>query len=302
VLTYTALNSRIGILCNEKTSTTSSYYTVDTEPVNFTSAGGLYMPTIDGQITYETPYYIIGHKSFPISEAVMAGGTITNYDITYAIDTGSGFGSFKNLSYSRAGGGGSNGSTNVTMTSTTGVNVGDYVFGTNINGNAKVQSITNGTTIVVDKANLGTVSGTLRFNQLPNEIIPETGFKLKIKIKTTTGNATAITSLYINTESDNTTRARQYVMDYSTITLTGLKTGTEVRVYKNNSGNNGDYIDGIESTSGSTFSFQAESSTTINIMINHLNYLPADIWQYSVGSDNVSIPISQFVDRQYQNT
>lgn len=301
VLTYIPLNSRIGIICNEKTSSTNSYYTIDVSPVNFTSAGGLYMPTINGEITYEIPYYIIGHKSFPIAEAVMAGGTITNYDITYAIDTGSGFGSFKNLSYSRTGAGGSNGSTNVTMTSTTGVNVGDYVFGTNINGNAKVSSITDSTTIVVDKPNLGTVSGTLRFNQLPNETIPETGFKLKIKIKTIATNATAITSLYFNTESDHTTRARQYIMDYSTITLTGLKTGTEIRVYKDDGGNNGDYIDGIESTSGSTFSFEAESNSTINIMINHLNYLPADIWGYLVEESDVSIPIAQFIDRQYSN-
>jgi len=220
-LTFVPCNGRIGLMMNESTSDTTNQYTIDAGTTAFTSAGGLYMPTVNDQITFETPYYIIGHLDFPIIQAQMAGGTIGNYDITYAIDTGSGYSSFKNLAYPRAGGGGTNGSTNVTMTSTTGVAVGDYVFGTNIAPNAKVSSITDSTTIVVDTANVGTVSGVLTFNQLPSETdLPLSGCKLKIRIKTTTANTTAITSLYVFTMSTSTTRASQYPLDTVSVGVT----------------------------------------------------------------------------------
>jgi hypothetical protein len=86
----------------------------------------------------------------------------------------------------------------------------------------------------------------------------------------------------------------------TTITLTGLKTNSEVRVYEDDAGQNGTEIDGIENSSTS-FSFSATSAAVINIMINNLNYLPADIWQFTVPADNTSIPISQVTDRQYFN-
>ena len=98
----------------------------------------------------------------------------------------------------------------------------------------------------------------------------------------------------------NGTSASTTVNNNVTITLTGLKSASEVRVYTDNAGQNDVVVDGVES-SGTSFSFSVASSTTINIMINHLNYLPADIWQLSSGTSNFSIPISQFIDRQYNN-
>jgi hypothetical protein len=86
----------------------------------------------------------------------------------------------------------------------------------------------------------------------------------------------------------------------TTITLTGLKSNSEIRVYFDSSGVNGTEIDGTDSSSTS-FSFSTTASSLINIMINHVSYLPADIWQFTVPSDNTSIPISQVVDRQYLN-
>jgi hypothetical protein len=225
-ITFVPLVDRVGLLMNESTSDTSGQYTIDAGGAAFTSAGGLYMPTVNDQITFTTPYYILGPTSFPIAEAVMAGGTIGNYDITYAIDEndGNGFSSFKNLYYPRAGGGGSNASTTVTMTSTTGVASGDYVWGTNIAPNAKVVTVDSSTNITVDKANIGAVSGILRFNQLPSETLFDAslGYKFKIRIKTTTTNATAITSLYHFITSTSTSRAYTYPLDIVTLTVTVL--------------------------------------------------------------------------------
>ena len=85
-----------------------------------------------------------------------------------------------------------------------------------------------------------------------------------------------------------------------TITLTGLKTNSEIRVYEDDAGQNGTEIDGIEN-SGTSFSFSVSEGETINIIINHLNYLPADIWGFVVPANNTPIPITQFPDRQYFN-
>jgi hypothetical protein len=83
-----------------------------------------------------------------------------------------------------------------------------------------------------------------------------------------------------------------------TITLSNLRSNTEVRVYEDSGGVNGTEIDGTDNSSTS-FSFSVASSTVINIIINNLNYLPADIWGFTVPSTNTTIPISQVIDRQY---
>jgi hypothetical protein len=85
-----------------------------------------------------------------------------------------------------------------------------------------------------------------------------------------------------------------------TITLSNLKSDSEIRVYTDSSGVNGTEIDGTDS-SGTDFSFSVASSIVINIMINNLSYLPADIWGFTVPSSDTTIPISQFIDRQYFN-
>lgn len=259
-LDFTPLNGRIALMMNESSENTTDQVTIDSGTPAFTAAGGLYAPTVNQQVTFTMPYFLLGHASFPISEAVMAGGgSINNFDITYALDRndGNGFSSFKNLAYSRAGAGGSNGSTTVTMTSTTGVAVNDYVFGTNVAPHAKVVSIDSSTAITVSIANTGTVSGTLRFNQLPNEsAIGADGAAMKVSLKTNSTNSTAITSLLIYTYSDDTTRAYQYVLDPVTLVVTVLDAVTsdpieDVRVLLE-AGAGGPLTEGDEVLSGVT--------------------------------------------------
>ena len=195
VITYVPITGRIGLMMNEKTAATAAHYTTTGTP-SFTSAGTLFWTTAGDKVVWETPDYIIGHTGFPILEPVLNLTTSAkrNLNVLYYIDKndGAGYGAAKNLSYIRAGGGGSNGSTNITMTDTTGVAVNDYIFGTNVAPLAKVQSITNGTTIVSTIANVGAVSGVLLFNQLPNETVDaQKGFKLKISMEAKKGTAAA---------------------------------------------------------------------------------------------------------------
>ena len=100
--------------------------------------------------------------------------------------------------------------------------LGDYVWGTNIAPNAKVTSITNGTTVVVNNANIGVVSGVLRFNHLPSETVADAlvGFPLKVKIVTSTTNVAAITSLYFFTNSTTAARAAVYDLDPVVLNVT----------------------------------------------------------------------------------
>jgi hypothetical protein len=297
---------------NEKTSVepSASAYSVIAGTPKFTSAGQLIMATANDEIVFTLPYYMQGVTSFlpaTATQPTFTGTNPNNHDIYYKIDKNDGSGynaSWRNLAYKRTGAGGSAASSNVTMTSTTGVAVGDYVFGTGIGTNARVSSITNATTVVVNVVNSGAVSGVLVFNQLPFEsgLVAADGVKLQVRIVTGTTSATnAITYLRIDTVTTSSDQnAVAYPLDTVTITLTGLETDSEVRVYSDSAGVNDVELAGTDS-SGTSFAFDVEGSTTINIMINHLNFLPADIWGLNSGTTDATIPVSQFTDRQYLN-
>lgn len=212
-LNWTAPDSRLVIYMNEPTSSTSSQVTIDSGTPSFNGFGSLVAFTTGDQVTFETPEYIIGYDSFPnypLQPIGVSLSTYQNYDFTYAIDTGSGYSSFKNLAYHRAGGGGSASSTTVTMTSTTGVTVNDRVYGTGIATGAYVVSIDSATNITVSSANTKAVTGTLVFNKLPTETIGSDGFKLKVRIYTNSTATQTIGTLSIPLQSDSTSRALLY--------------------------------------------------------------------------------------------
>jgi hypothetical protein len=299
-LTFTPINARVAIQMNEATAETSNQVVLSGGAA-FTSAGSLYMPTVGQYAIFTADKNIKGHGSFPNATPVMAGGTLGNYNITYSLDGGT---TYRNLYYPRAGGGGASASTTVTMTSTTGVAVDDYVWGTGIAPMAKVVSITNATTIVVNIANTGTVSGVLNFAHLPAETIASSsnGFPLKVKIETATANTTPITSFYFLTNANTTDRSAVYALDTNTLTFTDLIPGSEVRAY---TGSQYDPLSAVEiggtESSGTSFAFQHSSggvSGYVQIITN--DSLPITLPITYLAADQ-SIPIQQSIDRQYSN-
>ena len=292
-ISYTPLNGRVCITMNEATSDTSAQVGLSNGSA-FTSAGALYMPVIGHQAIFTAPQNIIGHLGFPIAEAVMATATIANYDITYSLNGGS---SYHNLAYTRAGGGGTT-NTTLTMTNATGVEVGDYVWGTNVAPNAKVASLTNSTTVVLDNANTGTVSGVLRFNHLPSETIASAsvGFPLKIKIVTSTTNATGIPSLYFFTNYNNTTAAYQYPLETNTITFTGFPTGSDIVVLTAGSTT---VLDSVDALSGTTYGYTYTGTPVIDIGFIHQGHKVKYIRNLQLTSSNVSLPVSLDVDLNF---
>jgi len=223
---------RIVLQMNEKTAeepSASSYSIVSGTP-KFTSTGNLYLGTVGDEILFEMPYYAQGITSFAPAtktQPTFTGTNPNNHDIYYKIDKNDGLAfnaAYRNLAYKRAGAGGSGGTFVITMTSTTGVAVGDYVFGTGVGTNAKVVTIDSGTNITVDVANSGAVSGVLVFNQLPSEtgITAANGVKLKIRILCNATSATnVVTYLRIDTVTTSSDQnAVAYPLDPVTVKVT----------------------------------------------------------------------------------
>lgn len=158
---------RLAIIMNETTALTTSQVTL-TNGANFTSAGGLYMPTNGMTATFETPEYLIGHTGFSGTAGTMAGGTVGNYRFEYSIDKndGAGWSAMTASAYTAA-------QLATAMNAITGIDA-------------------------------------------------SMGWKLRLKISTTTANTTAITSFYMLTSSTTTTQAYLYPLDTVPVSITAL--------------------------------------------------------------------------------
>ena len=229
---------RFWLNCNETTSETASQFTNVVGTAKFNSSGGVIVQNINDQCYFTDNVFRKGHTGFNRSEVVMSGGTITNYNLHYQIDLGSGFSGWKNLYYQRAGGAGSSAAYTFTVTDATGVAVGDFCFGTGLSTvglgcrDAAIPKVTeiNGNTITVDVANTGTVSGTIRFTQLPLEVVnPVVGFNIKFRITTIATATTAITHLRVETISSAGSQDNYYPLDVVDVEVTSLSiSGTPI--------------------------------------------------------------------------
>ena len=240
-LTKEVLNGRIAIQMNEPTSSTASQVTL-TNGAAFTSAGGLYMPVIGQTATFETPYYLRGHKKFMNSALIMAGGTVANYRFEYSIDKqdGNGYSTMTTSAYTAA------------------------TLATALNG----------------------LTG----------INPLTGFKLKLKISTTTTNSTAITSVYLITNSTSTERAAIYPLDTITLTLNGLQSGSDIVVLVAGTTTE---LSTVDTNIGSTWNYIYETPQTVDICVYKSGYVPFSIRNFTLSTSNASLPIAQVADRNY---
>jgi hypothetical protein len=162
---------RIAIFMNEPTASTASQVSLSGGAA-FTSAGGLYMPTIGMTATFEMPEYMLGHTAFPDTAMIMGGGTAGNYEYEADCDLNNG-----------------NGWTSVTG----GVRRTATVLGTMLSY------------LVIDASK---------------------GFKLRLKIRTQTGNTTPIQYVYFTTASTTTAQDYQYPLDVVPVTITVLDSST----------------------------------------------------------------------------
>ena len=276
--------------------------------LHFTSGGG-------------TPNGIYTIVSVPTANtftvALTGSGTSGNVsvyrfiEIDYQIDTGAGYpGTWSNLYRPKPGCATTASSATVTMHDTTGLVAGDYVYEAvtttvGVAGQSQIQSVDSSTQITLTTAAVGTVSNrALIFSHLPAETIsPSTGFRIKARIGSSTpGSAMVLTYLTIPTITSATDQDNLYALDSipASLSLTGLKVNTEVRVYRTS-----DDVElaGVED-SGTSFAYNytwTGADIGVYVVIHALGYLPIRYEGLTLGQNGLTLPIQQQIDRQYLN-
>jgi hypothetical protein len=125
---------------------------------------------------------------------------------------------------------------------------------------------------------------------------PAIGFKMKIRITTTSTNSTAITYLRINTVSTASAQQNTYPLDTVTLTVTGLQTGSDVVIYKQSDGS---VLGSVDANGSTSWGYIYETVQNIDIGVFKANYIPFYIRNYVLTTSNSSVPVAQVVDRAY---
>ena len=122
------------------------------------------------------------------------------------------------------------------------------------------------------------------------------GFKLKLEITTGTTNATAITSVYMLTNSSTTAQDYQYPLDTFNLTLSGLISGSDVVVL---AAGTETVLNQVDQNATSSWIHTYETPVNIDIFVSKAGYVPFYIRNYALQSSNASLPIAQTADRNY---
>jgi hypothetical protein len=229
---------------------------------------------------------------------------MVNFRVEYQIDknNGNGYGTLHNMYYVRTGGGGGGvGTFTFTVSDSTGVEVGDYVSGTNIGGLTQVTNVDiDGVTITVDQPNTGNVSGTILFYaHQRGEVLSGLGFKFRIRITSVATYAVAVTSLSIYADSDDTSRARLYPLDEYNLTFNGLQVGTKIAIREASTET---LIGIITAVGGSATYTYNEAGVNVDFAMLAPGYLFQKISNYTLTDTDVSLPVSQNIDYGYDGT
>jgi hypothetical protein len=232
---------RLGLMMNEPTVNTAAQVTL-ANGAGFTSAGGLYMPTIGMSATFETPDYVLGHTQFSATAGSMGTGTVGNYRFEYSIDKndGAGWSAMTAAAYSSA------------------------TLATALNA-------------------IGALDASK-------------GFKLRLKISTTTTNTTVITSFYLPTISSTTAQDYQYPLDVNTVTFTGLPTGCDAVVL---SAGTSTILDQKDAMAGTSYAYTFSGAQTVDVGFIKPGYIPFYVRNLALTAIDSSIPVSLTFDRNY---
>jgi hypothetical protein len=128
------------------------------------------------------------------------------------------------------------------------------------------------------------------------EIDASKGFKLKLKITTSTTNTTAITSVYLPTNSSTTAQDYQYPLDVNTVTFTGLPTGCDAVVL---TAGTSTILEQKDSMSGTSYSYTYSGAQNVDVGFIKPGYVPFYIRNLALAANDSSIPVSLVADRNY---
>ncbi len=316
-LYFTTTTGALSIVFNASAKDTKPY-TLSGD-ATFSNNGRLYFRSPEDSVEYTWPHTIIGTSGFRNLPLLLNGVDLGNTPsllegllVQYKIDTGSGYpvgwtdATPANLAAE-------------TVSSTTGfnlkikitaklgmkysTNVKNFVVGETIKGTSSLA-----TAVVDADFDLGTY-GTLWLSSVtgtfaPGEIIVKdsNGEMRATNVATNTVFATFpsftsyIDGLQIYTNVD---QGDLYPPDRTTLSLTGIKENSEIRIY---SAGTTTELSGIES-SATTFDYEYvyAAGTYIDIVILHLDWNYYKISNYLLSSSDATLPIAQITDRVYSN-
>ena len=124
------------------------------------------------------------------------------------------------------------------------------------------------------------------------------GFKLRLRITTSTTNAIAITSVYMTTISTTTAQDFQYPLDTFNLTLNGLISGSDVVILQAGTET---VLGQVDQNPISSWTYTYETPLLVDIFVSKAGYVPFYIRNYTLQSSNASLPIAQSIDRNYIN-
>ena len=122
------------------------------------------------------------------------------------------------------------------------------------------------------------------------------GFKLRLRITTSTTNATAITSAYLTTVSTTTAQDYQYPLNTFNLTLTGLAVNSDVVILATATDTVLGQVDQNPTTS---WIYTYETPVAVDIFVSKAGKVPFYIRNYTLQSSDTSLPIAQITDRNY---
>jgi hypothetical protein len=129
-------------------------------------------------------------------------------------------------------------------------------------------------------------------------VSPAVGFKLKIRITTSTANTTEITYLMMGTTTTVSEQsANLYPLDVITTTLTGLVAGSDVVVLSHGTET---ILATVEDNPSSSWPFTYEAAEAVDIAIYKPEYFPlTTLYDYMLSATDASIPVVQVPDPSY---
>lgn len=108
----------------------------------------------------------------------------------------------------------------------------------------------------------------------------------------------------VSTFSNSVGGGTVVINNSKTLTITGIVTGSEVRIYsRNGDGSNNLELAGIENTAGTTFvyNYNYVAATAVNIVVFNTAYQYYSVNNYTLAATDASLPVQQIADRQYFN-
>jgi len=202
----TATQGRFAIAMNEQLAETAAQCQVTAGNPRFTSGGQVAMPNVGDEVTWTLPYFSLGHTAFENSAPTITGANTGNMVYEYAVDTGSGFGTFKTL------------------------NAANLITET-INSSPGFRLRVRARTTVANAANALTF---ISFNTVTNSTAQQTQYALPFDAKGTISNIIAGSRLQIYNVTTTTEILNQIVpgtsFEYDYYNGTGISAGDVIRL------------------------------------------------------------------------